>query len=225
MSSKRRSHSALDEDDDTNIRKKRFASSKTYNRRSSSIEHSEERRSEHKIKFEDGEIRDRIKKEKIDKEYYNVDSRRDNDVTKTGKRYYEYDYQRESGKSDRRETDDDRRRRSRSNSHDIRYDGHRRNTIEEKEKDDSKKHKKSSKKSKKEKKKESKHSGKESETISDKLSYIELSAYSNADNPFNDINLGEKFDWTKKKDRERKLGISPEEAIRREKERREETQA
>ncbi|RIB19526.1 mid region of cactin-domain-containing protein [Gigaspora rosea] len=58
----------------------------------------------------------------------------------------------------------------------------------------------------------------------DRLSYIELSAYSNTDNPFGDANLGIKFEWSKKKERDKKMGISPEEALRREKERREETQ-
>ncbi len=48
--------------------------------------------------------------------------------------------------------------------------------------------------------------------------------YSENDNPFNDANLGEKFIWTKKKDREKKSGLTPEEILRQEKQRREETQ-
>ncbi|CAG8528625.1 3890_t:CDS:10, partial [Acaulospora colombiana] len=133
--------------------------------------------------------------------------------------------------SERRDYNDDDRRRS--GGYDRRDDDYRRGVIEDGNKHSRKsdstvevgeKRKKSSKKEK-EKRKESKHSRKDGETLLDKLSYIDLSAYSNADNPFNDTNLGEKFEWTKKKDRERKLGISPEEAIRREKERREETQA
>lgn len=51
-----------------------------------------------------------------------------------------------------------------------------------------------------------------------------MSIYSNSDNPFNDANLGEKFEWTKKKDREKKLGLTPEEILRQEQQRREETQ-
>lgn len=51
-----------------------------------------------------------------------------------------------------------------------------------------------------------------------------MSIYSNNDNPFNDANLGEKFVWTKKKDREKKLGLTPEEILRQEQQRREETQ-
>ncbi|CAG8608843.1 3898_t:CDS:10, partial [Diversispora eburnea] len=75
-----------------------------------------------------------------------------------------------------------------------------------------------SKRTKEEKKKESKRSKK------DKSSYMELTSYSNIENPFNDDNLGEKFEWTKKKDREKKLGISPEEALRKDRERRQEAQ-
>jgi len=52
---------------------------------------------------------------------------------------------------------------------------------------------------------------------------VEFSAYSNADNPFGDDNLGQRFEWVKKKERDKKLGISPEEALRRERERHEET--
>ncbi|CAG8562724.1 16968_t:CDS:10 [Cetraspora pellucida] len=81
-----------------------------------------------------------------------------------------------------------------------------------------------SSKRKSEKSKKSKKDKKERDRQKDKLSYIELSAYSNTDNPFGDANLGIKFEWTKKKERDKKLGISPEEALRREKERREETQ-
>ncbi|CAG8759489.1 8402_t:CDS:2, partial [Gigaspora rosea] len=80
---------------------------------------------------------------------------------------------------------------------------------------DSSNGKKKSKKSKKDKKEKDRK---------DRLSYIELSAYSNTDNPFGDANLGIKFEWSKKKERDKKMGISPEEALRREKERREETQ-
>ena len=58
----------------------------------------------------------------------------------------------------------------------------------------------------------------------EKISYIDLSIYSNNDNPFNDANLGEKFVWTKKKDREKNLGLTPEEILRQEQQRREETQ-
>ncbi|KAG0242279.1 hypothetical protein BGW41_004493 [Actinomortierella wolfii] len=49
-----------------------------------------------------------------------------------------------------------------------------------------------------------------------------LANYSNADNPFNDANLGQKFVWAKKREVEKKMGISKAEAARRDAERREE---
>ena len=50
----------------------------------------------------------------------------------------------------------------------------------------------------------------------------ELNVYSAADNPFNDANLGQQFQWHKKKEMERKKGISAAEAERREAIRRQE---
>ncbi|KAF9167327.1 hypothetical protein DFQ26_004968 [Actinomortierella ambigua] len=49
-----------------------------------------------------------------------------------------------------------------------------------------------------------------------------LANYSNADNPFNDANLGQKFVWAKKREVEKKKGISKSESARRDAERREE---
>ncbi|GBC15653.1 mid region of cactin-domain-containing protein [Rhizophagus irregularis DAOM 181602=DAOM 197198] len=86
------------------------------------------------------------------------------------------------------------------------------------EEEEERKRKKKSKKAKKESKKHKR------EHKADQFSYIDLSIYSNSDNPFNDANLGEKFEWTKKKDREKKLGLTPEEILRQEQQRREETQ-
>ena len=39
-----------------------------------------------------------------------------------------------------------------------------------------------------------------------------MSFYSSTDNPFHDANLGDKFVWGKKREKERKSGITPEEA-------------
>ncbi|KZP00027.1 hypothetical protein CALVIDRAFT_544201 [Calocera viscosa TUFC12733] len=50
----------------------------------------------------------------------------------------------------------------------------------------------------------------------------ELSAYSTVDNPFNDANLGEKFKWHKKAEKEKKMGMSASEAAHRDALRREE---
>ncbi|KAG9297551.1 hypothetical protein G9A89_001492 [Geosiphon pyriformis] len=84
---------------------------------------------------------------------------------------------------------------------------------------------KRAKKEKKEKRREKKEKRERKERIKhqEKQSFIELSAYSDTNNPFNDLNLGQKFDWTKKKERDKKLGISPEEALRLDRERKEET--
>ncbi|CAH7673796.1 mid region of cactin-domain-containing protein [Phakopsora pachyrhizi] len=54
----------------------------------------------------------------------------------------------------------------------------------------------------------------------DRRAAAELSMYSAVDNPFHDANLSSRFEWVKKRERERKLGISPDEASRREAERR-----
>lgn len=50
----------------------------------------------------------------------------------------------------------------------------------------------------------------------------ELSVYSATDNPFHDVNLGQQFHWHKKKEKERKSGMSMAEAQRREAIRRQE---
>ena len=57
-----------------------------------------------------------------------------------------------------------------------------------------------------------------------KLKEIEdLSVYSNDNNPFNDPALGHKFVWHKKRDRDKKLGLTDVDLAKRELERREET--
>jgi hypothetical protein len=50
----------------------------------------------------------------------------------------------------------------------------------------------------------------------------ELSIYSATDNPFHDVNLGQQFRWHKKNEKEKKMGISPAEAQRRDAIRRQE---
>ncbi|GAA6061043.1 hypothetical protein JCM10212_004617 [Sporobolomyces blumeae] len=52
----------------------------------------------------------------------------------------------------------------------------------------------------------------------------EVSFYSAQDNPFGDANLGDKFVWGKKREKERKMGLTPEEAARRDRERQIESQ-
>lgn len=50
----------------------------------------------------------------------------------------------------------------------------------------------------------------------------EVMMYSAEDNPFNDANLGHQFKWGKKEDKEKKMGMTPEEAKRRDELRRKE---
>jgi len=50
----------------------------------------------------------------------------------------------------------------------------------------------------------------------------ELSIYSATDNPFHDVNLGQQFRWHKKNEREKKMGLSPAEAQRRDASKRQE---
>ncbi|CAJ0641130.1 8028_t:CDS:10 [Entrophospora sp. SA101] len=115
------------------------------------------------------------------------------------------------------------RRRGRSSSlEDFRSSSSkRRNRSPSPEEHDSKHHKKHKHKKKSKEHKEHKERKEHKE---DKLSLIQLSAYSNVDNPFGDVNLGEKFEWKKKKDRDKKMGLTPEEIMQRERERQEEAQ-
>jgi len=50
----------------------------------------------------------------------------------------------------------------------------------------------------------------------------ELSIYSATDNPFHDVNLGQQFRWHKKNEKEKKMGLSPAEAQRKDVMRRQE---
>lgn len=52
----------------------------------------------------------------------------------------------------------------------------------------------------------------------------EVMMYSAEDNPFNDANLGQQFKWGKKEEKEKKMGMTPEEAKRRDEARRREAQ-
>ncbi|KAG0664079.1 hypothetical protein C6P46_001940 [Rhodotorula mucilaginosa] len=47
----------------------------------------------------------------------------------------------------------------------------------------------------------------------------EVAFYSAQDNPFHDANLGDKFVWGKKREKERKMGLTPDEAAKRDRER------
>lgn len=52
-----------------------------------------------------------------------------------------------------------------------------------------------------------------------RLAAAETSFYSSTDNPFHDANLGDKFIWGKKREKERKSGITAEEAAAKDRQR------
>ncbi|GAA6022485.1 hypothetical protein JCM11491_001693 [Sporobolomyces phaffii] len=57
-----------------------------------------------------------------------------------------------------------------------------------------------------------------------RMAAAEVSFYSAQDNPFGDANLGDKFVWGKKREKERKMGLTQEEAARKDRERQIESQ-
>lgn len=61
-------------------------------------------------------------------------------------------------------------------------------------------------------------------TLPMRQAVAETSFYSSTDNPFHDANLGDQFVWGKKKEKEKKQGMTPEEARRRDIERHLESQ-
>ena len=64
-------------------------------------------------------------------------------------------------------------------------------------------------------KKEAKAAAKREREAEDARAVAELSMYTSNDNPFNDANLGVQFKWVKKSEKEKKAGMSTEEAERR----------
>jgi hypothetical protein len=63
--------------------------------------------------------------------------------------------------------------------------------------------------------KEAKAAARREREAEDARAVAELSMYTADDNPFNDANLGVQFKWVKKSEKEKKAGISAEEAQRR----------
>ncbi|KAF9298011.1 hypothetical protein BGZ74_009551 [Mortierella antarctica] len=137
-------------------------------------------------------------------------------------------YDRESKRSDR---DQDRDRdRSRDRNRSDRRETSRRHRDSDDSDDDrrGRSGQKSSKKSKRDREDSSKKSRETSEERAirkeqrkkekeeqKKSLEIAMTNYSNADNPFNDVNLAQKFTWTKKREAEKKKGISAEDSRRR----------
>lgn len=64
-------------------------------------------------------------------------------------------------------------------------------------------------------KKEAKAAARREREAADARTVAELSMYTATDNPFNDANLGSQFKWVKKAEKEKKAGMSAEEAARR----------
>ncbi|RUP50152.1 mid region of cactin-domain-containing protein [Jimgerdemannia flammicorona] len=142
-------------------------------------------------------------------------------------------------RSSRRESisDDDRKRSSRrSRDRDNSDDGRREKKDRDKRPDrdskrradtDDRSHRKKDKKDKRHKhdKEPSSRENDEDLPVSDSGPSLLALGYSNVDNPFNDVNIESKFVWSKKQHRDKKLGLSPAEVNRRERERRLDTQS
>ncbi|KAI9447758.1 mid region of cactin-domain-containing protein [Lactarius indigo] len=120
---------------------------------------------------------------------------------------------RSSKNRDGRRDDDDTRRRRRSRD---RSRG--RSSDEEDSREKSKKRKRDKSDERKARKAEKKRLKDEEEM----RQVAELSIYSATDNPFHDVNLGQQFRWHKKNEKEKKIGLSPAEAQRRDAMRRQE---
>ncbi|KAI0921226.1 hypothetical protein AcW2_006268 [Taiwanofungus camphoratus] len=110
-------------------------------------------------------------------------------------------------------------RRPRSESRDSDdYSSRRRRDRSHSEERDKKKRKRDKSADRKARKAEKKRAREEEEA----RQVAELSVYSATDNPFHDVNLGQQFRWHKKNEKERKQGLSLEEAQRRDALRRQE---
>ncbi|KZT55299.1 hypothetical protein CALCODRAFT_524593 [Calocera cornea HHB12733] len=150
---------------------------------------------------------------------------------------YDRDYRRDHDRDDRPSKkrrspdygDEDKNRKRRRSSRerderDRRRDDDRvhKKRSEDKDDDGREKKRKRDKSPSERKSKSSRHREEEDESARKRAE--ELSAYSSVDNPFNDANLGEKFKWAKKAEKEKKMGITAGEAAQREALRRQEAQ-
>ncbi|KAG0036209.1 hypothetical protein BGZ82_004533 [Podila clonocystis] len=146
---------------------------------------------------------DRRRNSSRDRDSKKLSSRREDD---RGDRY-----DRDSKRSDRPESS--RRHRDSDNSDDDRRgrSGHKSSKKSKRDREDSgKKARETSEERaiRKEQRKKEKEDQKKSLEIA-------MTNYSNSDNPFNDVNLAQKFTWTKKREAEKKKGISAEDSRRR----------
>ncbi|KAH9071647.1 mid region of cactin-domain-containing protein [Lactarius deliciosus] len=144
---------------------------------------------------------------------------RHHDEGRSGERDYEQrrrdssrDHRSSKNRDGRRDDDDTRhRRRSRDRSRG-------RSSDEEDSREKSKKRKRDKSDERKARKAEKKRLKDEEEM----RQVAELSIYSATDNPFHDVNLGQQFRWHKKNEKEKKIGLSPAEAQRKDAMRRQE---
>ncbi|KAK8864289.1 hypothetical protein IAR55_001535 [Kwoniella newhampshirensis] len=111
-------------------------------------------------------------------------------------------------KRDRDRHDDDRRERKRERSRSRSRD---RSHKKEKKRKDSRSPSPSGKSKRKEAKHAAKAAARREAELEQSRALAELSMYSATDNPFHDANLGEQFSWHKKRDKEKKAGMSAEE--------------
>lgn len=152
--------------------------------------------------------------------------RRDKDDRGQGKdseRDRERERRRDKGRGDYYDSDRDRdrdrdrrdRKRERSRSRERSY-------KKEKKHRDSRSPSPSSKTRRKEAKAAAKAAAKREAELEQSRALAELSMYSATDNPFHDANLGEQFQWHKKRDKEKKAGLTAEEIARKDALRRQE---
>ncbi|ORX91735.1 hypothetical protein K493DRAFT_317098 [Basidiobolus meristosporus CBS 931.73] len=154
--------------------------------------------------------------------------RRDRDDSRDGHRRS----RRSPSRSRSRSRSPRRRHRSRSASNDRdRGSPSRKSSRKHRSPSDSDEHSRKSKRSKEKKKSKRRETSEERklrkeqrrrEKRSEILAIAENFGYTEVDNPFGDSNLGQKFVWRKKKEKDSKLGLSESEIARRERERREE---
>ncbi|PCH41228.1 hypothetical protein WOLCODRAFT_100075 [Wolfiporia cocos MD-104 SS10] len=118
-----------------------------------------------------------------------------------------------------RDSNDDRPRRGRDRSRNSDEDRSKRKKDRSRSEEREKKKRKRDKSADRKARKAEKRRAREEEEA---RQVAELSVYSATDNPFHDVNLGQQFRWHKKNEKERKQGLSLEEAQRRDAIRRQE---
>ncbi|OWZ60198.1 cactin [Cryptococcus neoformans c45] len=142
---------------------------------------------------------------------------------KDSERDRERERRRDKGRGDYYDSDRDRdRNRDRRDRKRERSRSRERSYKKEKKHRDSRSPSPSSKTRRKEAKAAAKAAVKREAELEQSRALAELSMYSATDNPFHDANLGEQFQWHKKRDKEKKAGLTAEEIARKDALRRQE---